>query len=995
MKLLLSVKITIKDYFPKKKGIQYDNYICLLSLNNYNAKINLSNLNNNNSIKHKVETSNSNIVYNLHMFNSNNNSLIGIYQLIINFDKIKNLNINDTLTQEEKAKILIDPKTKRKIFDNITNMGDIYLILSTEIKILDKKIFTSGNKQNSILTKKININNNDINDISEFNLTPQTFKKKQIIRTMKNDREALKRMDTYTRCNEININDFYKEENGEVFSPGNAIKKYKSLNTGKMKAKMNYSKYNELYNSNNQYFNNSCTVIMSPKHSDTNTNYNFKKDGKMKTNRKKNPVQKKKVTILNLMEQKIDPSLYKHKDENINILESSTHSKKFKNTSINFSKIQLNNINNNSKKNSCSSLNNYHCNIKDNKKLNINFDENEYFKRKNSKFKNKIVVNLSGKNQIEQVVSERKLKIKNNKNKLNLMDIGRLNTEISKYDYNSNNNFNIRNIFLQTETTIRKLSERKNDLKKQILSDYDLKKIIMEKAALINENFQNNYFTEKSRGTFSPKLSLRIKFPDEDKVSKEKNYKSTNRYTKDKISKKVLTPKSNQIRIITFNNENNIYAENEELKKKCFNLIDFYCLISKNIKNTYKNNLDNQKTLEIIKEKYNNLNKYKYKMIQIQNLNESKKIRNHANTHFEEEQLLNKMINIKFKENNIYENIFANCGGENSILNKISKLISHKKDIFLNLVKNIVKFYGNISQIYNNDRIKKNLFVNLLNKFNIKEKISIDLNYINYINKGNNFDDKVITEVDEDKENEEEDEEKIDKNNDNNLIKEINIINSLNTLNNENKITINNTNNIFNDNNDNEKEEIFLNNNKIQEIKIFKNKNKKNNKKDNNNNNNIGVNSKTNIDNNYDENLNNLIEKILIEQFPENYETNTKFIHQEKNKYIFKDKIFHAYIEDNDIILKEEINGAIDNNKYTLNEFYQKFCQVEKSADRPNFVYTKKIRQKYIKIKAEKEQKEKELSTEKKLKNENSTTIETEQKQNTSINNSKVNELND
>ena len=472
--------------------------------------------------------------------------------------------------------------------------------------------------------------------------------------------------------------------------------------------------------------------------------------------------------------------------------------------------------------------------------------------------------------------------------------------------------------------------------------------------------------------------------------------KIINRYTKDKISKKVLTPKSNQIRIITFNNENNIYAENEELKKKCFNLIDFYCLISKNIKNTYKNNLDNQKTLEIIKEKYNNLNKYKYKMIQIQNLNESKKIRNHANTHFEEEQLLNKMINIKFKENNIYENIFANCGGENSILNKISKLISHKKDIFLNLVKNIVKFYGNISQIYNNDRIKKNLFVNLLNKFNIKEKISIDLNYINYINKGNNFDDKVITEVDEDKENEEEDEEKIDKNNDNNLIKEINIINSLNTLNNENKITINNTNNIFNDNNDNEKEEIFLNNNKIQEIKIFKNKNKKNNKKDNiNNNNNIGVNPKTNIDNNYDENLNNLIEKILIEQFPENYETNTKFIHQEKNKYIFKDKIFHAYIEDNDVILKEEINGAIDNNKYTLNEFYQKFCQVEKNADRPNFVYTKKIRQKYIKIKAEKEQKEKELSTEKKLKNENSTTIETEQKQNTSINNSKVNELND
>ena len=972
MKLLLSVKITIKDYFPKKNGIQYDNYICLISLNNYNAKINLSNLNNHNSIKHKVETSNSNIIYNLHIFNSNNNSLIGIYQLIINFDKIKNLNINDTLTQEEKAKLLIDPKTKRKIFDNITNMGDIYLILSTEIKILDKRIYTSGNKQNSILANKIIIN--DINDISEFNLTPQTFKKKQIIRTMKNDREALKRMDTYTRCNEININDFLKDENGEIFSPGNAIKKYKSLNTRKMKAKINYSKCNELYNSNNQYFNNSCTVIMSPKHSDT--NYNIKKDEKIKTNRKKNTVQKKKVTILNLMEKKIDPSLYKHKDENLNILESNTLSKKFKNTSINFSKMQ---INNNSKKNSCSSLSNYHCNIKDNKKIKI--DKNDIFKRKNRKFKNKIIVNLSGKNQIEQVVSERKPKKKKNKNKLNLMDIGRLNTEISKYDSNSNNNINVSNIFLQTETVIRKLSERKKDLKKQILSDYDLKKSIIEKGALIKENFNNNYFTEKGRGTFSPKLSLRIKFPDEDILYKEKKYKNINRYTKEKINKKVLTPKSNQIRIITFNNESNIIAENEQLKKKCFNLIDFYCLISKNIKKTYKNNIYNKKTLEIIKEKYNNLNKCKYKIVQIQNLNESKKIKNHANTHFEEEKLLNKIINIKLKENNIYENIFGNCEGENSILNKISKLINKKKEIFLNLVKNIVKFYGNISQIYNNDKIKHNLFMNLLNKYNIKEKISIDLNYINYINKGNNFDDKVITEVDEDKENEEEDEEKNEKNNDNNLMKEINILNNLND---ENKININNNNNIFNDNN--EREEIY-NNNRIQEIKIFKNK--KNNKKDNN------ISSENiNIDNTYEENLNNLIEKILIEQFPENYETNTKFIHQEKNKYIFKNKIFHAYIEDNDIVLKEEINGIIDNNnKYTLNEFYQKYCLLEKNTDRFNFVYTKKIRQKYIKIKAEKELKE--LSTEKKLKNENSTTIETEQKQNTSISNSKANESND
>ena len=54
--------------------------------------------------------------------------------------------------------------------------------------------------------------------------------------------------------------------------------------------------------------------------------------------------------------------------------------------------------------------------------------------------------------------------------------------------------------------------------------------------------------------------------------------------------------------------------------------------------------------------------------------------------------------------------------------------------------------------------------------------------------------------------------------------------------------------------------------------------------------------------------------------------------------------------------------------------------------NKSNYVYTKKIRQKYIKIKTS----DTEQSTEQKLKNENSTTIETENKLNMS--NSKINE---
>ena len=35
MKLSLSIKITIKDIYPKDKSIQYEKYICLFTFNNF------------------------------------------------------------------------------------------------------------------------------------------------------------------------------------------------------------------------------------------------------------------------------------------------------------------------------------------------------------------------------------------------------------------------------------------------------------------------------------------------------------------------------------------------------------------------------------------------------------------------------------------------------------------------------------------------------------------------------------------------------------------------------------------------------------------------------------------------------------------------------------------------------------------------------------------------------------------------------------------------
>ena len=72
MKLSLSVKITIKDFFPKNEKIHYNQLLCLFSNNDYSGTINLGDITNRNSLKHKIEIFNSNIIYNIHMLDVNN-----------------------------------------------------------------------------------------------------------------------------------------------------------------------------------------------------------------------------------------------------------------------------------------------------------------------------------------------------------------------------------------------------------------------------------------------------------------------------------------------------------------------------------------------------------------------------------------------------------------------------------------------------------------------------------------------------------------------------------------------------------------------------------------------------------------------------------------------------------------------------------------------------------------------------------------------------------
>ena len=213
MKLSLAIKITLKDYFPKYRSIPYETFVCMINHNNsFISQIKFSNLPENNFIKHNVETINSNIIYNFHILDFSKRSLIGICHLCINFDKIKNLNINDTLTQEGISKLLIDSNTKRKFFDNITNMGDIFLTISTEIKILNKVLYDPNKGKNRLFSfNKENINRSSYNNINnskcnEINLSRKSSKKKRVVKTMKNNYDSLNILDTICGKSESNTN---------------------------------------------------------------------------------------------------------------------------------------------------------------------------------------------------------------------------------------------------------------------------------------------------------------------------------------------------------------------------------------------------------------------------------------------------------------------------------------------------------------------------------------------------------------------------------------------------------------------------------------------------------------------------------------------------------------------------------------------------------------------------------------------------------------------
>ena len=176
---MITCKITIKikDYFPKVDTIPYQNYICLFSYGEYEGQIPFL-PDDSKQFEHQIKNISSDVKYRVKILDYNDMSLIGICEMIINYDIINQITPPNGFIQEQQKKLLIDLKTKRKIFGTVKT-GDIFLNIYAEVILisrtnLDLKKYNKNRKNANQYTPQSYIKYNF--KINKFDYSPKSNK---------------------------------------------------------------------------------------------------------------------------------------------------------------------------------------------------------------------------------------------------------------------------------------------------------------------------------------------------------------------------------------------------------------------------------------------------------------------------------------------------------------------------------------------------------------------------------------------------------------------------------------------------------------------------------------------------------------------------------------------------------------------------------------------------------------------------------------------------
>ena len=246
---MITCKITIKikDYFPKIDTIPYENYICLFTCGENEGQIPFL-PDDSQIIQHQIKNVTSDIKYKVHILDYNDMSLIGMCEMTISYQIINQLTPPNGFIQEQQKKVLIDLKTKRKLFGTIVNLGDIYLNIYAEVFLISR---TNIEQKNNNKIKKNYYQNTPqcyikySFQMNQSDFSPKSSKNKISLinsnsekHTLHNNHQEKCFTNKHSNYNLINYKSNKDKENN---NDGNNKKAYSNFNNNIKKGFKNYS----------------------------------------------------------------------------------------------------------------------------------------------------------------------------------------------------------------------------------------------------------------------------------------------------------------------------------------------------------------------------------------------------------------------------------------------------------------------------------------------------------------------------------------------------------------------------------------------------------------------------------------------------------------------------------------------------------------------------------------------------------------------------------
>ena len=843
---MITCKITIKikDYFPKIDTIPYENYVCLFTCGEYEGQIPFL-PDDSKIIQHQIKNISSDIKYKVHILDYNDMSLIGMCEMTVSYQVISQIIPPNGFIQEQQKKLLIDLKTKRKLFGTIVNIGDIYLNIFAEVFIISRQNIDLkiGNK------KKKNYYQNTPQcyikysfQINNLNYSPKSSKNISSLINNNSEKYILNnnKQEKFISNKHSNINLINYKINMDKGNDDNNKKTYSNFNNNTKKGFKNYSsrlQQKKYPNNNISKEQNKKTIMdllqqrkMIEKKLEKN---NLKKEGESEGKFDKNNIDNKdnnNIQIKNegyLTEQNFNPHIG-IRLENKYIINNDKFKKKSKdNIKFDF-QDNLRNEKSNNMYNDANPINKENNDDK--------FDNNNNFEIKNNF--NNIIKNEDNstfiKNLSITVKSNNKENLNNkyiykSKNKIVKMGKG-----LNKNKFNSKNNNNLNqiqdnilnsnnfSITVQNEISENKIdniyNNKNNNINATLLSTYsgeedysDIDRMILEKGAKLRNNFHiqlkqnppnNNNIIHHNKNINTINNNKNNNKINLNKEENNQNYSefqnindsSNNYFLKNDNNNGIVgsnhfnmgTPRTEKMSQYSSSQSLNNALIQENIANNCIKLIEFYSLLNFKLKKIYPKNLEIKKKLLIFKELFSTELKKSNKIINISNINQliyhiSSNINGPLN-----EKILYLFPKIKKLETSIYKNLFGiYYTNEEVIKFKEYENYENQTKIFLllTITKNLINKYGNISQIFAQDKIKKNILKQFLINYDLTEKEEGEKDFVNLEVLSNEIkmknknemeefneqiDDKfkVIKEVDEDKE-EENDEEEEEINDDN------------------------------------------------------------------------------------------------------------------------------------------------------------------------------------------------------------------------------------